>query len=124
MQKDAAVPLILAVDDEPMVLTMMERFLTDAGFEVIKASDGMAAISQVRDHNPDLVLLDITMPGLDGILTLVKIREISDVPVIIVTASNDEQNIKESFDKGADDFIGKPFRSRDLIARIEAKLRR
>ena len=106
------------------MVNLIDRFLTEAGFQVIKASDGVFALSQVRNHKPDLILLDINMPGPDGILTLERIREITETPVIMLTGVGNEKNLSESFDKGADDFITKPFKPDELIARIKAKLRR
>ena len=124
MQKETETPLILTVDDDAVVVNFIERLLRREGFRVIKASDGVDAVSQVRDNNPDLILLDINMPGPDGILTLERIREISKAPVIMLTGLDNDKYLKASFDKGADDFINKPFRPADLITRINAILNR
>jgi DNA-binding response OmpR family regulator len=116
--------LILVVDDEPLLVSMIKRTLESEGFRVMIAGDGVFALTVVRENNPDLVLLDVMMPGPDGLLTLERIREISSVPVIMLTGARDENLVSKSMDGGADDFVRKPFRMNELLARINAKLRR
>ncbi len=115
---------ILVVDDEPRLVLMIQRTLLDEGYEVFTAGDGELALSLVKEHNPDLILLDIMMPGHDGIFTLERIREISSAPVIMITGARDEKLLERTLDSGADDFLRKPFRTNELIARIQAKFRR
>ena len=117
-------PCIMAVDDEPVVLMIIERALQAAGFEVVPAADGNAALELLGKHKPDLVLLDIIMPGLDGFQTLVRIRQQSNVPVIMLTGRHEVTTLRDSLTTGADDFITKPFGTLELTARIRAKLRR
>jgi len=115
---------ILIVDDEPLVISMIKRVLEDEGYTVLSAGDGTFALSLVRECDPDLILLDILMPGVDGITTLERIRDISSAPVIMITGLRNDELLKRSFDSGADDFVKKPFRMKELIARIQTKLRR
>lgn len=125
MQHEArANKTILIVDDEPLLVSVIHRTLLEEGYDVLTADDGELGLSLVREHKPDLILLDIMMPGLDGILTLEKIREISSAPVIMITGARDEKLLEKTLDSGADDFIRKPFRINELVARIQAKLRR
>lgn len=116
--------VILVVDDEPLMVALIERSLIAEGYKVMTAGDGVYALSLLREYEPDLVLLDIKMPGPDGILTLQRVREISNVPVIMVTGMGGEDLLEKSIDSGADDFIRKPFRPNELVARVKAKLRR
>jgi DNA-binding response OmpR family regulator len=116
--------LILVVDDEPLMVTLVEKILVEEGYKVITAGDGVYAMSLVREYNPDLILMDIRMPGPDGILTLQRLRDISQVPVIMVTGMGGEELVEQSIDSGADDFIRKPFKPKELVARVKAKLRR
>jgi DNA-binding response OmpR family regulator len=116
--------LILVVDDEPLMVTLVEKILVEEGYKVITAGDGVYAMSLVREYNPDLILMDIRMPGPDGILTLQRLRDISKVPVIMVTGMGGEELVEQSIDSGADDFIRKPFKPKELVARVKAKLRR
>ena len=116
--------LILVVDDEPLMVTLVEKILVEEGYKVITAGDGVYAMSLVREYDPDLILMDIRMPGPDGILTLQRLRDISQVPVIMVTGMGGEELVEQSIDSGADDFIRKPFKPKELVARVKAKLRR
>jgi DNA-binding response OmpR family regulator len=116
--------LILVVDDEPLMVTLVEKILVEEGYKVITAGDGVYAMSLVREYNPDLILMDIRMPGPDGILTLQRLRDISQVPVIMVTGMGGDELVEQSIDSGADDFIRKPFKPKELVARVKAKLRR
>ena len=115
---------ILVVDDAQYITKFIERTLEDAGFVVTVANDGNSALAMLAEKEPDLVLLDIRMPGLDGFQVLERIRESSDVPVLMLTAVREKTALAHSLDIGADDYIEKPFLPRVLIARIQAKLRR
>lgn len=117
-------PLILVVDDEEHIQRLVRMNLEMEDFQVITASSGTEAIERVRKDLPDLVLLDVGMPGLDGFETLRMIREISEVPVIMLTVRSDEEDIVRGLELGADDYITKPFRTRELSSRIRAVLRR
>ena len=115
---------ILVIDDEPNMLQLLERILTSEGFKVELATDGVNGLSLLREENPDLVILDIMMPGPDGFLIIDRIREESNTPIIMLTAKRDTESIKKAIELGADDFVKKPFRPAELIARINTKLRR
>jgi DNA-binding response OmpR family regulator len=117
-------PCIMAVDDEPSILRVLQRALEPAGFDVIPAANGDSALELMRRHRPDLVILDIMMPGLDGFQVLNRIREQYNVPVIMLTARREVTTLQDSLVMGADDFITKPFSILELTARIRAKLRR
>ena len=115
---------ILVVDDEPRMRRFVRMNLDLEGYEVIEADNGLQALEKVRDEMPDLVLLDVAMPELDGFETLEHIREASSVPVIMLTVKNDEDDRIRGLDLGADDYITKPFSPRELLSRIRAVLRR
>ena len=115
---------ILVIDDEPDMLNLLERILTSEGYRVILAADGNYGLTLTRDDSPDLILLDIIMPGPDGFTVLESIRKYSDTPVIMVTAKRDAESMRKALALGADDYISKPFRPAELVARIHAKLRR
>jgi two-component system KDP operon response regulator KdpE len=115
---------ILVVDDEPRIRRFVRMNLELEGYEVYEADDGLSAVNKVRDDLPDLVLLDVMMPNMDGFETLARIREFSAVPVIILTAKDDEADLTHGLDLGADDYITKPFSPRVLSSRIRAVLRR
>jgi len=115
---------ILIVDDEPRYLRLMEANLVTEGYRVFKASNGQEAIDIVAQKHPDLVLLDIMMPILDGFQACERIREFSNVPIIVVTARGSEQDRVKGLDLGADDYIVKPFSATELLARVRAVLRR
>jgi len=117
-------PVVLVVDDEPRMIRFIRMNLELERYRVIEASNGLEALDQVRDHLPDLVLLDVMMPELDGFETLQLLREISTVPVIILTAKRDEDDIVRGLELGADDYITKPFSPRELTSRVNAVLRR
>lgn len=114
---------ILLVDDDIKLLDVLEPYLRNEGFETIRAMDGLEALTQMMNR-PDLIVLDIMMPNLDGREVCRRIRQISNVPIIMLTALDDENDKLESLDIGADDYIGKPFSMRELTARIRAVLRR
>ncbi len=115
---------ILVVDDEPRYVRLMEANLVSAGYRVITASDGQEAVDTVDAHKPDLVLLDVMMPGLDGIEACERIRKFSTVPIVMVTARGDERDRVRGLDVGADDYIVKPYSVTELLARVRAVLRR
>ena len=115
---------ILVVDDEPRMIRFIRMNLEHDGFEVVEAADGLAALKQVRDTLPDLALLDVAMPELDGFETLRLLREISSVPVIMLTARGEEDDRVRGLELGADDYVTKPFSPRELVSRVKAVLRR
>lgn len=115
---------ILAVDDEPLYLRLLKVNLEPEGYEVITASDGETALELVASKQPDLVILDVMMPKLDGITTCERIRQFSTVPIIILTARGEEQDRVRGLDVGADDYVVKPFSVTELVARVRAVLRR
>ena len=115
---------ILIVDDEIRYLRLMEANLVSEGYEIIKADSGQAAVDAVDENHPDLVLLDVMMPGLSGFDACQRIREFSSVPIIMVTAKGDEQDRVKGLDVGADDYIVKPYSATELLARVRAVLRR
>lgn len=116
---------ILVVDDEPAFVSMVEQILTKKGYEVLKASNGQESLRVFFDHRPDLVLLDVAMPKMDGWQTCHRIRDVSDVPIIIITGRHiAESEIVRGLDYGADDYLIKPVRNRELVARVQAVLRR
>lgn len=115
---------ILVVDDEPRYVRLMEANLIPEGFQVLKAYDGQTAVDMVADRQPDLVLLDVMMPGLSGFGACERIREFSSVPIVMVTAKGEEQDRVRGLDLGADDYIVKPFSATELLARVRAVLRR
>jgi DNA-binding response OmpR family regulator len=117
-------PLVLVVDDEPRIIRFVRINLEMEGFRVIEASNGLEALSQVREKMPDMVLLDVMMPEMDGFETLRMVREVSSVPVIMLTVRSSEEDKVRGLDLGADDYITKPFSPRELVSRVRAVLRR
>lgn len=115
---------ILAVDDEQRMVRFIQLNLEQDGFEVITAYNGREALEQVRTQLPDLILLDIMMPDINGFEVLKKIREVNTVPVIMLTAKGEEDDRIQGLELGADDYITKPFSPRELVSRIRAVLRR
>jgi len=115
---------ILVVDDEPQIRRMMRTTLTGSGYQIEDARSGEEALEKFRDYLPDLVLLDLNMPGMDGLETCRSLRTGSDVPIIILTVRNAEKDKVEALDAGADDYVSKPFGMQELLARIRAALRR
>jgi two-component system KDP operon response regulator KdpE len=115
---------ILVVDDEPQIRRVMRTTLTGQGYSIIEAKSGAEALESLRQQRPDLILLDINMPGIDGIDTCREIRRTSDVPIIMLTVRNAEKDKVRALDAGADDYVVKPFGIEELIARIRAALRR
>ncbi len=114
----------LIIDDDVRMLRMMQRTLELEGYHVRTASDGEAALAIFDEENPDLVLLDIIMPGMDGYAVCQNIREFSQVPIIMVTAKDNSEEKVEGLDTGADDYVTKPFSASELTARVRAVLRR
>lgn len=114
----------MVVDDEPQILDMLKCTLEDEGYEVDVAADGKSGLNLLTKHKPDLVLLDIRMPDLNGYQVLELIREQSGVPVIMLTGVLEPISVYQSVSLGADDYVRKPFRTRELLARIKNKLRR
>jgi DNA-binding response OmpR family regulator len=125
-KQEAAMPRfrVLVVDDEPMVTEVVERYLVRDGFDVITADDGDQALSAAQTWAPDLVVLDLMLPGKDGLEVCRVLRRDSRVPIIMLTARGDETDRIVGLEIGADDYLVKPFSPRELVARIKAVLRR
>jgi two-component system, OmpR family, KDP operon response regulator KdpE len=115
---------ILIADDEPQFRRALRSILTSQGWVVVEVRDGEEALEEIKADPPDVVLLDINLPGMDGFETCRKIREASDVPIIIVTARGSENDKVMALDAGADDYLVKPFGTPELLARIRAAARR
>jgi len=115
---------ILVVDDEERMARFIRLNLEHDGFQVVEAYRGMHALQEYRDSLPDLVLLDVMMPDIDGFEVLSLLREISNVPVIMLTAKGEEDDRVRGLELGADDYITKPFSPRELVSRVRAVLRR
>jgi DNA-binding response OmpR family regulator len=115
---------VLVVDDEPRMIQFIRLNLEHDGFEVYEATSGPQALEKMRDQLPDLILLDVMMPDLDGFETLRLVREISTVPVIMLTAKGEEDDRVRGLELGADDYVTKPFSPRELVSRVRAVLRR
>jgi two-component system KDP operon response regulator KdpE len=115
---------ILVVDDEPQIRRIMRTTLTGAGYEVDDAKTGEESLLKLRAFHPDLVLLDINLPGMGGLATCREIRATTNIGIIMLTARNAETDKIEALDAGADDFVTKPFSTPELLARIRAALRR
>jgi two-component system, OmpR family, response regulator BaeR len=118
------VTMILVVDDEPQIAEIATDYLRLAGFDAIVASDGVRALEAVRGRRPDLVILDLGLPKLDGLTVARTIRRDSDLPIIMLTARVEEDDRLHGLEIGADDYITKPFSPRELVARVKAVLRR
>ena len=115
---------VLVVDDEPVVTEVVERYLRLEGYEVSLASDGAVALQLAQEWAPDLVILDIMLPAVDGLEVCRQIRNESQVPIIVLTARGDETDRVVGLELGADDYVAKPFSPRDLVARVKSVLRR
>jgi DNA-binding response OmpR family regulator len=115
---------VLVVDDEPMVREVLVRYLAREGFDVEEAADGPSALDRAVDAPPDLVLLDLMLPGLDGYEVFRQLRERSTAPVIMLTARGEETDRIVGLELGADDYVTKPFSPREVVARVRAVLRR
>jgi two-component system response regulator MprA len=115
---------VLVVDDDAHIRASLRRTLAFEGYQVREAEDGLAALGTALDELPDLVILDIMMPGMDGLEVCRRLREVNDVPILMLTAREGTSSQVEGFDAGADDYIVKPFVKDELLARIRALLRR
>ena len=120
----AAVPRVLIVDDEETIVDLVRGYLSREGWEVAAVAEGRAAVAAVRDAAPDVVVLDLMLPGLDGIEVCRQLRTFSDAYVIMLTARSEEIDRIVGLSVGADDYLTKPFSPRELVARIKALLRR
>jgi two-component system KDP operon response regulator KdpE len=116
--------LVLIVDDEPRMVRFVQMNLELEGYRVSTSSSGVEALDKVREEIPDLVLLDIMMPEMDGYETLERIRQVSTVPVIMLTVKAEEEDKVRGLELGADDYVTKPFSPRELMSRVKAALRR
>jgi two-component system KDP operon response regulator KdpE len=117
-------PRILVVDDEPQLIRVLRTGLTSRGYDVRAAADGLSAFDTFNDWHPDLVITDLGMPNMNGIELCRRLRAISQVPIIVLSAKGEEQTKVEALDTGADDFVTKPFGIDELLARVRASLRR
>ncbi|MDQ3129902.1 MAG: response regulator transcription factor [Acidobacteriota bacterium] len=115
---------ILVVDDEPQIVRVMRQILAAHQFDIRSASDGEAGIELFHDWKPDLIITDLQMPNVGGLQLCRKIRELSEVPIVVLSVKDDEKTIVEALDAGADDYVTKPFGTNELLARIRAALRR
>ena len=122
---DSTAPqIILVVDDEARMRRFIRMNLELEGYQVVEAENGIEALDQIRKYTPDLVIMDVMMPEMDGFETLGMLREISTVPVVLLTVRSDEEDITRGLNLGADDYITKPFSPRELNSRVAAVLRR
>ena len=119
-----AVATILVVDDEPQIVRLVRDYLEHSGFGVLTASDGPTALRTARSGNPDLVILDLGLPGLDGLDVARALRRDGEVPIIMLTARAEESDKLVGLELGADDYLSKPFSPKELVARVRAVLRR
>lgn len=115
---------ILVVDDEPKIIQLTQDYLENAGFSVISAGDGERALTVIQVEKPDLVVLDLGLPGMDGLDVCRSIRKTSNLPIIMLTARDEETDKLVGLELGADDYITKPFSPKELVARVRSVLRR
>lgn len=115
---------ILVVDDEPAIVELAQLYLQQEDFETVTATDGIQALVQVKKTHPDLIILDLMLPGLDGWEVCKRLRAETDLPIIMLTARSDDVDKIVGLELGADDYITKPFNPRELVARVKAILRR
>lgn len=115
---------ILVIDDEPSIVNLVQAYLKPEGYEVFTAADGPAGLKAVRAFKPDLIVLDVMLPGMDGLELLSRLRRESQVYVILLTARTEETDKIVGLSVGADDYVTKPFSPRELVARVKAALRR
>ncbi|MBO8168917.1 MAG: response regulator transcription factor [Thermoanaerobacteraceae bacterium] len=115
---------ILVIDDDKKITTFLRRSLIYEGYEVLTANDGITGLNLVEQQSPDLIILDIMMPGMDGIEVCRQLRKTSNVPILMLTAKDDVSDRVTGLDAGADDYLVKPFSLEELLARIRAQLRR
>lgn len=115
---------IMMIDDELEMLQLLARTFEMEGYETILTADGVSAMALLRDCKPDLIILDIMMPEPDGYIVLKRIRQSYDIPVIMLTVKREATSLEKALALGADDYVKKPFRPLELVARVRAKLRR
>ena len=115
---------VLVVDDEPQITRVLRTVLVSQGYEVRTAAEGESAFSEFRDWAPELVITDLVMPHMDGIQLCRRIREVSNVPIIVLSVKGEERSKVDALDSGADDYVTKPFGMDELLARLRAALRR
>lgn len=121
---NGAMKKVLVVEDELKIARLVRDYLAEAGFAVLEAADGPAALAMARNHKPDMILMDIGIPGMDGLDVTKALRATSAVPIIMLTARSEETDRVVGLELGADDYITKPFSPKELVARIKAVLRR
>lgn len=127
MNRSGRAPRILVVDDEVHILELLKYNLEKEGYEVATATDGVACLASVREHPPDLIILDIMLPGLDGLEVCRRLRaqtETAAIPLIFLSARGEEMDRVLGLEIGGDDYVTKPFSPRELLARVKARLRR
>jgi two-component system alkaline phosphatase synthesis response regulator PhoP len=115
---------VLVVDDELKITRLVRDYLEQAGFVVVTASDGSGALAAARSAKPDLIVLDLGLPGIDGLDVIKRLRKVSNVPVVVITARAEEADRIVGLELGADDYVTKPFSPKELVARVRAVLRR
>ena len=115
---------ILVCDDDKQIVEAIDIYLTGEGFQVIKAYDGYEALELLENNSVDLMIVDVMMPGLDGIRTTLKVRETSSIPIIILSAKSEDADKILGLNIGADDYITKPFNPLELVARVKSHMRR
>jgi DNA-binding response OmpR family regulator len=120
----ALVKLILLVDDEPRLVQLVRDYLEHGGFGVVTAGDGPTALRAASTQHPDLIVLDLGLPGLDGLDVMRTLRKTSEVPIIVLTARGEESDKVAGLELGADDYLTKPFSPKELVARVRSVLRR
>ena len=114
----------LVIEDDKSVSQLIRLYLAEDGYRVVNAEDGLSGLKMATEESPDIVLLDLNLPGMDGIDVCRNIREKSDLPIIMVTARVEEDDRLDGLDMGADDYVSKPFSPRELVARVNAVMRR
>ncbi len=124
MPRAAAAQRILIVDDESTIRDVLRRYLEREGFEVIDAADGQAAMAAVESGLPDLAVLDLMLPGMDGMTLADRLRDLGPVPIVMLTAKGETADRIQGLELGADDYIVKPFSPREVVLRVKAVLRR
>jgi two-component system, OmpR family, response regulator MprA len=115
---------VLVIDDDPRITSLLQRMLRFAGYAVRKASDGVQGLAMAAEQQPDLVILDVMLPGMDGLTVCRRMRLLGDVPILVLTARDDIPDRVLGLDAGADDYLVKPFAVEELLARVRALLRR
>src|SRR5438105_11325768 len=120
----ALMKTVLVVDDEPQIVQLVRDYLEHGGFKVLTAADGSAALRTASTQRPDLIILDLGLPGMDGLDVTRSLRRNGEVPIIMLTARTDESDKLVGLELGADDYMTKPFSPKELVARVRAVLRR